>query len=83
MEKVAELRRLALDQKALVETSALAHVREKHELAALRWEDLADQAERAIAAHLARVRIAPARRASSGRPKDESCESGSPDPVVA
>src|SRR5579862_5034549 len=53
MDKIADLRRFALEERALVETCALAHVRAKHELAAVRWDDLADQAERATAAHLA------------------------------
>ena len=65
VQKVADLRRLALDQRTLGETCALANVREKHELAAARWDDLADQAERTIAAHLARVRVAPIRRSAA------------------
>ena len=81
VQKVAELRRLALDQRTLIETSALANVREKHELAAARWDDLADQAERAIAAHMARVRFAPIRRsAASDDPGAKACDPDSPTP---
>lgn len=75
IKKVAEYRRLALAEIALVETSALANVREKHEVSAARWDDLADQAEQAIAAHVARVRVAPiGLSAASNGLEGEACD---------
>jgi len=59
LNRAAEYRRLAEVEEALVESSPLANVREKHELAAARWTDLADMAERASAEHASRVAAAP------------------------
>jgi DNA polymerase III psi subunit len=39
--RAAEYRRLSVQAAALAESSALEHVREKHETAAARWADLA------------------------------------------
>jgi hypothetical protein len=58
--RAAEYRRLALAASALAETSLLANVREKHELSAARWADLAELAERTSAEHLSRVSMAAA-----------------------
>lgn len=80
MQQAADFRRLALDERALVEASPLAHVRAKHELAAARWDGLADQAERVIAAHHARVRVAPPRRSASRDGLEP--EAGDPDTLI-
>ena len=56
--RAAEYRRLALVARDLADASALANVREKHELAAARWSDLADLAERANAEHQSRISMA-------------------------
>jgi len=53
LDRATEYRRLALAATALVESSLLANVREKHELAAARWTDLAELAERSTAPRLA------------------------------
>jgi hypothetical protein len=60
LNRAAEYRRLAEAANALVDSSQLANVREKHEVAAARWTDLADLAERASAEHASRVAAAPA-----------------------
>jgi hypothetical protein len=60
LNRVAEYRRLAEAEEALIDSSPLANVREKHELAAARWTDLADLAERASAEHASRVAAVPA-----------------------
>ena len=39
--RAAEYRRLATESLVLAEASVLDHVREKHELASIRWTDLA------------------------------------------
>jgi hypothetical protein len=57
LDKATEYRRLALAASALVETSVLANVREKHELAAARWSDLAVLAERSSAERLSRISV--------------------------
>jgi hypothetical protein len=44
--RAEQYRRLAGIQSALIETSSLANVREKHEMAAARWSALADLDER-------------------------------------
>jgi len=44
--KAGEYRRLACEALALASASGLDNVREKHELAAARWNDLAEQEER-------------------------------------
>lgn len=62
--RATEYRRLALAASALAEGSLLANVREKHELAAARWADLADLAERTNAEHLSRTATADANRAA-------------------
>ena len=78
VQQAAEYRRLALAEIALVESSTLANVREKHELAAARWDDLAEQTERAIAAHRARPRAAQVRRSGSPDGQERAtCELGS------
>lgn len=53
LDRATEYRRLALAATALVESSLLANVRDKHELAAARWTDLAELAERSTAPRLA------------------------------
>jgi len=69
LSRAAEYRRLADAANALVDSSQLANVREKHEVAAARWTDLADLAERASAEHASRVAAAPAPAAPTPAPE--------------
>jgi hypothetical protein len=62
--RAAEYRRLELAARALADASVLDNVREKHELSAARWADLAHLAERASAEHTSRTAMADASRAA-------------------
>jgi hypothetical protein len=53
--RAAEYRAYAKQAQALADASPLAHVREKHELAAARWEDLAVKDETSHAERQARA----------------------------
>lgn len=67
--RAAECRRLAQHAAGLAQASNLAHVRQKHELAAARWTALAAMDDAVSAAR-------PAGGSSAGRPAVRSAASG-------